>query len=467
MQKNILWLLLAFYCLTIVFGVFNHEPWADEAQAWLLVRDNSIPNLLQALPSEGHPPLWYLLIFPLAKLGFPYISINILSAGCMVVATYIYMFKTKLPVALRISVPFSYFFLFEYAVFGRSYSLIFLLIALIVWLYPDRMKKPISFSACVACLFNTHVLLFSFSTGLAILFVYDVFREKLFSRTVVAGVCIMLIGGLYLIPYLAFSPLVKFFESDTTDHISPIKKTIIGGTLVADYSVLNYACLIFIGLVLLRNVRGFFLFAMGISGLLYILAYRYSFSAIWHYGLLFVVIVAACSISYFYPSDFKLADRFEKIAVWGVPLLVLLQLPSTFKTLKLDSDYQYSGAKEAAEYLNDNKQDSAIIVGWGPTNAVLPYMARNVKIYSAECERYATYYIYDSCFMKKIWYYPVDYAVKIAHDHFSDRLSKITFLLNYPVQERTAKFLDLVYSTSPAIQANETFYIYKFKNGVK
>jgi hypothetical protein len=64
--------------------------------------------------------------------------------------------------------------------------------------------------------------------------------------------------------------------------------------------------------------------------------------------------------------------------------------------------------------------------------------------------------------------YAVDYAVKVAHDHYSGRLNNILFLFNYPVQERTLKFLDLKYQTSETpLLWEESFYVYKFKEGVK
>ena len=42
--------------------ILHHEPWADEAQAWILARDCSPINLIfKNLRYEGHPPLWYLI----------------------------------------------------------------------------------------------------------------------------------------------------------------------------------------------------------------------------------------------------------------------------------------------------------------------------------------------------------------------------------------------------------------------
>jgi hypothetical protein len=49
---------LAAYCMVVLVGVTHHEPWADEAQAWLLSRDLGYRYLVfHQLAYEGVPPL--------------------------------------------------------------------------------------------------------------------------------------------------------------------------------------------------------------------------------------------------------------------------------------------------------------------------------------------------------------------------------------------------------------------------
>jgi len=48
---------LAAYCGTVLVGITHHEPWADEAQAWLLSRDLGYRYLVfHQIAYEGHPP---------------------------------------------------------------------------------------------------------------------------------------------------------------------------------------------------------------------------------------------------------------------------------------------------------------------------------------------------------------------------------------------------------------------------
>ena len=113
----LLYALLAIYVLLVLWGISNHEQWRDEAQAWLIVRDTGFTELWSILRTEGHPPLWYLLIMPLVKTGMPYEMQNWLSAAIMTGAVYLLLFRTNLLLIIKILLPFSFFFLYEYAFF--------------------------------------------------------------------------------------------------------------------------------------------------------------------------------------------------------------------------------------------------------------------------------------------------------------------------------------------------------------
>ena len=71
--------------------IFFHEAWRDEAQQWLLVKNMSLIELISFLKYEGHFLLWYLIIMPFAKLGFPYITQNIISWFFNILALFLFM----------------------------------------------------------------------------------------------------------------------------------------------------------------------------------------------------------------------------------------------------------------------------------------------------------------------------------------------------------------------------------------
>jgi hypothetical protein len=50
------------YAAMQVVLYIGHDPWLDEAQAWLLVKTFSRPIDWLVIPGEGHPPLWYWIV---------------------------------------------------------------------------------------------------------------------------------------------------------------------------------------------------------------------------------------------------------------------------------------------------------------------------------------------------------------------------------------------------------------------
>lgn len=54
--------------ITVIFAVLSltvssfHEHWSDEAQSYLLARDNSFLEIFQYIKYEGTPALWVIII---------------------------------------------------------------------------------------------------------------------------------------------------------------------------------------------------------------------------------------------------------------------------------------------------------------------------------------------------------------------------------------------------------------------
>lgn len=64
--------------LAVLALVGSHDFWRDEYQAWLIARGAATPlDLWSRLRFEGHPPLYYLVIWPLAHCGLPPVSAKI------------------------------------------------------------------------------------------------------------------------------------------------------------------------------------------------------------------------------------------------------------------------------------------------------------------------------------------------------------------------------------------------------
>ena len=62
-------ILVLVYAGLTLYTLLHHEPWRDEAQAWLLARDLGPVELLHQLPMEGTPGLWHFLLMFLKFLN--------------------------------------------------------------------------------------------------------------------------------------------------------------------------------------------------------------------------------------------------------------------------------------------------------------------------------------------------------------------------------------------------------------
>jgi hypothetical protein len=110
--------------LTLLLSVF-HEPWRDEAQAWLVATSSqSLGDLLIRSALEGTGIIYYILLWPFAQIfpaAFPG-GIFILSwLGSVVAVTAILTWK-RIPLWMGVLIAFGYLFGYEYPVVARLYG---------------------------------------------------------------------------------------------------------------------------------------------------------------------------------------------------------------------------------------------------------------------------------------------------------------------------------------------------------
>ena len=123
------------YALLLFFATLKHTFWRDEAEAWMVARSSStVLSLLHNSRYEGHPPLWYLVLYGLSRFSWnpdwmklPNFLFAIVAVGLILTA-----FRLSLPV--RLGLIFSYYMLFEYGLLTRNYmfGIVFLLAAVTV-----------------------------------------------------------------------------------------------------------------------------------------------------------------------------------------------------------------------------------------------------------------------------------------------------------------------------------------------
>ena len=88
--------LAIFIVLTVILAAY-HEPWRDEAEAWLIVRDESLGEVFHRANYAGTPILWNLLQAPFAKAGAPYTTQRYLHLLIATSATGLLLFRAPFP----------------------------------------------------------------------------------------------------------------------------------------------------------------------------------------------------------------------------------------------------------------------------------------------------------------------------------------------------------------------------------
>lgn len=172
-------IVLAAYVIVVDTVMCFHEPWFDEAQAWLIARDCSWREMILERPHyEGHPPLWWMMLAAPAKLGVPYeIGLKSINLTCATLMIWLLEFKTKLPEPFKVILPFSYFLCYQYGVTSRPYALMVAAMLLVAINWKTRDEKPWreALSMMLLCLTSSYGLVIAgmFAANWVVRFVWQ------------------------------------------------------------------------------------------------------------------------------------------------------------------------------------------------------------------------------------------------------------------------------------------------------
>ncbi|MCM1335589.1 MAG: hypothetical protein NC084_11190 [Bacteroides sp.] len=176
-RGRMIWIVFLSYAILTLIGALTHEMWFDETQAWTIVRDNDLAGIMEILRSEGHPPLWYMILLPLTRMGLSCEVLPLISWFFSVASAALFLWRAPFGVGLKAAYVFSCGSLFFCSVISRVYCLIPFLLALIAIVYPKRRKHPILFGLLIGLLANTHVCFCGLVGIFGIYLLIELFRE--------------------------------------------------------------------------------------------------------------------------------------------------------------------------------------------------------------------------------------------------------------------------------------------------
>ena len=169
-------IIIIFYMVLLGIVMVYHEPWFDESQAWLIARDSSAYEMVwHVMRYEGHTPLWHLLLYIPAHLGVGFeLGLKFVNFVVITTAAVIFIRKSPFPMALRLSLPFTYFLFYQHGVISRNYSLFTLILWLIAAVFPNRNKKPLVFTLLLILLGGVSAYGILIAFGIAVAWVMEI-----------------------------------------------------------------------------------------------------------------------------------------------------------------------------------------------------------------------------------------------------------------------------------------------------
>ncbi|HVG22996.1 MAG TPA: hypothetical protein VND45_02480 [Thermoanaerobaculia bacterium] len=387
-------LVFAAYCAATIAGAVTHEPWWDEAQAWLVARDAPLPDLLlHEVRYEGHPPLWYLLLAIPAKLGLPYASLKVVAvlAGMSSALLLLWGFP-RVPLWIRVLAPFTLYVAYQYTIVARSYCLILPLLLLIARMYDRRHARPALFALFLILLSNVSVHGFASACGLAALFLFDVATERIprpARRAFLTAAAAFILNGIMLVVLLWPPPDIL-----SAVHLhSPFdlkRHSDVAGALITpmfwpptrDETPLQAVGMVLSAMVALAILVFWFIrsragapFALATLGA-YAVALRYY--SMWHEGIFFFLLLFGTVLAFERRPEQR--SRWLDVAAQVVLVLLLMQHAYWgYRSLAYDIRWDATGSKRAAEFIKQQRLDRRQLYGTGAALVeIQPYFDANI-----------------------------------------------------------------------------------------
>ncbi len=392
-SKKFNWILIIIYFLITLTALFFHEIWRDEAQAWCIVRDLGFIDIYNMARVEGHPMLWYLILFPFAKTGLPIISMQFVSWLIVFASVIFFVFKSPFNCLQKTLITFSAGIIYFLPIIARNYALIPIFIFLLAYFYPKRTEKPYLYSILIILLSQTHILMLGFSLNLAFIFFFET-RKKLIPAILFIINFSFIFYSFYNMSELNlavntynqhfknFYHIIKYFSdyffTDLFNYTPAFNLIIFYGTLaVILYSLFK------------TDKKIFTIFSVSLIYIFFVYL-KIWFGGIYYqkaFLLLLIFVFCFWCIKNTYKTDFKLLN---------ISLIVLFSISSIigcfniFKEIK----YDFSGSKKTAEFIKNNlkNEKNFIVYGYLFTFSPISGYLKDYNLYSNMFKGNITYY---------------------------------------------------------------------------
>ncbi len=487
-------------CGFSLFMVSRHECFRDEAQAWLISRDVPLSGLFTQLKYEIHPILWFLVLMPFSKLGFPYITMQIISWLFVSASLYILLFKLNVNKLLKATLAFSPLFLYWYPAVSRNYSLAVFLLFLLMMYYPKRHEKPIRYAVTAALLFSTHLIMLGIGLAVIVIEVADIIVDKRnkiklsIRRYIALGIEIS--GALFLYFQLSdagnYNKDVGGFELEalgfvdrlftelycvladvfcfdtTTKFFSYYNDGVLDIQFILSTLVLMFLIMLFV--LLIKRPRQLVLYILG-AGCIVGMQTTIYFSNPHRTGflhLLFLFIIVTLDYEKIHPpkqrkdgkKDININNK-SVLTVFVTLICIASIIISPFTYFIKDINGNFSGSKGVAEYLDKNVPDDVTVIGFWENNitSIIAYTKTRNEWYSTHFYQTYTYVTWSDAYKEASEKYRSQIYLELEYIAFCKK-----FEIEYTMER--IRFLDSFYETIKIISNKDDKVVVVFSKSI-
>lgn len=366
-------IIVVFLILSLLVGI-NHEPWADEAQSWIIARDASVLEIVWDIARyEGAFPLWHLTLKLFISIGLTYDYLYVVPIIISLIGLIVFLKKVEAPIYVKILLPFTYYIFYQYTIIARSYCYLLLAFSLLLITYKNRLKSPLKYilSLIFLSLISMHGTIIA--CCLVLLYFIETVKEKKLKQTIKEFVIfgIALIGEIIVL----FPRSDIYMTVSAAYSIPEIMKSLIGivtsggNIFFKIYNITAFLLLVFlfVRICLLKNKD-----VPIVTGIVFLFMFIIRF-ACHHGGIIFFLIIFGM-IAY-YDEIKEKAKYIDKIFIAVLILYSVLSIQSGIN----DITQKYSGAEEMAIYIKEHGYHENKIFGFGFKDISLqPYFEENL-----------------------------------------------------------------------------------------
>lgn len=480
--------LMILYIVLAAVNISHHEMWRDEIHSWAVTKSSStLVHLFENKIYEGHPSLWYLILYPITRLTDDPAYMQVVHFGLASLAALVFLLYSPFSRLHKALFVLGYFPLYEYAALSRNYAVGLLLIFLFCAVVVPAKKRLLVPSVLLFVLMQASLYGFFIAVALALYLAADAYLgDKSVVRSPAFIGCGVFLGLGVVLSVLTMTPppdsgfaipwnlhpnLAQIGRTATAIWRAYFPIPEIGlhfwNSNLISSSRLQLAGSLLLLPMLLLLLRSkpivIFTYLVGASMMLAFMQAKH-FGFLRHHGHLFILLIACLWLGYSRresAGDQDTSSMFDRSWLAGRPsrtlltTLLLAQCLASFYASGMEIAYTFSGGEAAARFIKEGRLEQTLLAGFNIFPTPAGYL--NQDYYSLYARRYETYTIFDDA--------PGDdkfrpELIPVAQELARSAGKQVLFVLGHRIENASAYPLDLLAEFQPTIERTEEFYLY-------